>query len=110
MLNLLNDADIAPLWGEDETIGWVYPEATGPGLRLHALGVLLPADKALPALIRQIFGEHGPMFRATDLEQWQKAEVRLREALREFAGAANATYQGRLFALDAAHSRCRSIA
>jgi hypothetical protein len=23
-LNLINDADIAPLWGEDETIGWIY--------------------------------------------------------------------------------------
>jgi hypothetical protein len=24
VLNLINDADIAPLWGEDETIGWIY--------------------------------------------------------------------------------------
>jgi hypothetical protein len=23
-LNLINDADIAPLWSEDETIGWIY--------------------------------------------------------------------------------------
>ncbi|HGP0065528.1 BREX-1 system adenine-specific DNA-methyltransferase PglX [Pseudomonas aeruginosa] len=24
VLNLINDADIAPLWSEDETIGWIY--------------------------------------------------------------------------------------
>ncbi len=24
VLNLINDADIAPLWNEDETIGWIY--------------------------------------------------------------------------------------
>ncbi len=24
VLNLINDANIAPLWGEDETIGWIY--------------------------------------------------------------------------------------
>lgn len=24
VLNLINEADIAPLWGEDETIGWIY--------------------------------------------------------------------------------------
>jgi hypothetical protein len=24
VLDLINDADIAPLWGEDETIGWIY--------------------------------------------------------------------------------------
>jgi hypothetical protein len=24
VLNLLNDADLAPLWSEDETIGWIY--------------------------------------------------------------------------------------
>ena len=24
VLTLINDADIAPLWGEDETIGWIY--------------------------------------------------------------------------------------
>ena len=68
---------------------------------LPELGVLLPAEKALPALIRQVFGEHGPMFRETDMEQWHKAEARLREALTAFARAAQATYQGRLFAQDA---------
>jgi hypothetical protein len=24
VMNLINDADIVPLWGEDETIGWIY--------------------------------------------------------------------------------------
>ena len=35
------------------------------------------------------------------MEQWQKAETRLRLALTEFAQAAQSTYQGRLFAQDA---------
>ena len=35
------------------------------------------------------------------MAQWQKAEARLQEALTEFARAARATYQGRLFAEDA---------
>ena len=29
VLNLINDADIAPLWGQDETIGWIYQYFNG---------------------------------------------------------------------------------
>lgn len=68
---------------------------------LPELGVLLQIEKELPALIRKVFGEHGDLFREEDLVQWQKAEVRLREALTHFAGAARSSYQGRLFAGDA---------
>lgn len=68
---------------------------------LPELGVLLPVERELPHLIREVYGEHGPMFRETDLEQWRKAEERLRVALTDFAQAARATYQGRLFAQDA---------
>ena len=35
------------------------------------------------------------------MEQWRKAEARLRHRLTEFAQAAQATYQGRLFSQDA---------
>jgi hypothetical protein len=55
----------------------------------------------LPALIRKVFGEHGDLFRKEDMEKWQKAEVRVREALMDYARAARSTYQGRLFAEDA---------
>lgn len=68
---------------------------------LPELGVLLQVEKELPALIRQVFGEHGDLFRAEDMAQWQRAEARLREALRDYARAARSTYQGRLFAEDA---------
>lgn len=68
---------------------------------LPELGVLLQVEKELPALIRKVFGEHGDLFRAEDMAQWQKAEERLREALTDFARAARSTYQGRLFADDA---------
>lgn len=68
---------------------------------LPELGVLLQAECELLHLIRQVHGEHGPMFKEADLQQWQKAEARLRVALADFAHAAQATYQGRLFAQDA---------
>lgn len=68
---------------------------------LPELGVLLQVEKELPALVRQVFGEHGDLFREEDMAQWQKAEARLRDALTEFARAARSTYQGRLFAEDA---------
>lgn len=68
---------------------------------LPELGVLLQVEKELPALVRAVFGEHGDLFRAEDLAQWQKAEARLQDALTEFARAARSNYQGRLFAEDA---------
>lgn len=68
---------------------------------LPELGMLLPVEKELPALIRKVCGEHGPMFSKEDMAQWQKAEARLREALTDYARATRSTYQGRLFAEDA---------
>ena len=68
---------------------------------LPELGVLLQVEKELPALVRSVFGQHGDLFRKEDMAQWQKAEVRLQEALIEFARAARSSYQGRLFAEDA---------
>ena len=68
---------------------------------LPELGVLLRIEKELPHLIQQVYGEHGQMFKALDVEQWQAAEARLRDALTQFIHAARSTFQGRLFAQDA---------
>ena len=68
---------------------------------LPELGLLLQVEKELPALVRAVFGEHGDLFRAEDMAQWQKAEARLQDALTDFARAARSSYQGRLFAEDA---------
>ena len=68
---------------------------------LPELGVLLQVERELPQLIRQVFGEHGRLFKEADTEQWGKAETRLRVALTDFAQTARASYQGRLFAQDA---------
>lgn len=81
---------------------------------LPELGVLLQVEKELPALIRKVFGEHGPMFSKEDMAQWQKAETRLHEALTDYARAARSTYQGRLFADDALQGlrmidQCREV-
>lgn len=65
------------------------------------LGVLLQVERELPRLVRAVFGEHGSLFKEADVEQWRKAEARLRAALSTFAQAAKSTYQGRLFAQDA---------
>ena len=68
---------------------------------LPELGVLLQVERELPQLIRQVFGAHGSLFKDADIEQWAKAETRLRTALTDFSQAARASYQGRLFAQDA---------
>lgn len=65
------------------------------------MGVLLQVERELPQLIKAVFGEHGSLFKEADIEQWLKAETRLRQALTDFAQAAQASYQGRLFAHDA---------
>ena len=69
---------------------------------LPELGVLLRAEKELPALIRQVYvGKGSDLFAEQEQETWQKAEERLRRALQEFSDEASATYQSRLFAQDA---------
>lgn len=69
---------------------------------LPELGVLLQVERELPALVRQVFGGKGTdLFAAQEQEDWQRAEVRLRAALLDFATAAKSTYQGRLYAQDA---------
>ena len=68
---------------------------------LPELGVLLRAERDVPALVRQIFQTRGPIFRADDERQWRVAESRLRQALEEFAKTAVSSYRNRLFAEDA---------
>jgi hypothetical protein len=68
---------------------------------LPELGVLLKVEKELPRLVRSVFGEHGALFAADDMAQWQKAEARLRRALADFSQAARSSYRGRLFSEDA---------
>lgn len=69
--------------------------------RLPELGVLLQVEKELPVLVRQVFGAHCDLFREEDMAQWQLAELRLQDALTEFAHAARSTYTGRQLAEDA---------
>ena len=70
--------------------------------RLPELGVLLQVERELPHLVRQVYvGKGTDLFADQEREHWQLAEMRLRTALTEFAHAAKATYQGRLFAQDA---------
>ncbi len=66
------------------------------------MGVLLQVERELPQLIRQVFvGKGTGLFAAQEQESWQQAETRLRTALTDFTRAAQASYQGRLFARDA---------
>jgi hypothetical protein len=69
---------------------------------LPELGVLLQVERELPQLIRQVFvGKGTDLFAEQEQKTWWHSEVRLREALTEFAQAAKSTYRGRLFAQDA---------
>ncbi|GHT91742.1 hypothetical protein FACS1894116_00800 [Betaproteobacteria bacterium] len=85
----------------DELDGELFKKTLLLLKNLPEQGVLLQIERALPFWVQQIFGEHGGLFHAEDVQQWQKAEARLREALTEFSVAAKSTYQGRLFAQDA---------
>lgn len=68
---------------------------------LPELGVLLDVERELPQLIRQVYGEHGRLFKEADTEQWSRAESRLRFGLAQFANASSASYQSHLFKQDA---------
>jgi 23S rRNA G2069 N7-methylase RlmK/C1962 C5-methylase RlmI len=63
--------------------------------------VLLQVERELPSLVRRVFGEHGRMFKDVHMQEWQMAEVRLREALTQYVQGANTSYRRRLFAHDA---------
>ena len=68
------------------------------------MGSLLKIEAEVEAAIRDVYGEHGPLFRETDEEQWATAEARLLAALRESAERVQdgEAFRRRLFADDAA--------
>lgn len=69
---------------------------------LPELGVLMQVDRDLTSLVRQVYvGSGTGLFAAEEQESWEKAEVRLVNALAEFVQTTDSTYQGRLFAHDA---------
>lgn len=69
---------------------------------LPELGVLLQVERELPNLVRQVYvGTGKGLFGKQEQKSWEQAEARLRPALVDFTQAAQATYQGRLFAQDA---------
>jgi hypothetical protein len=57
LLGVLNAADLAGVWGEDETIGWVYQYFNGgeerkamrEGVRFHSVGIWMPLAGASPS-------------------------------------------------------------
>ena len=70
---------------------------------LPELGLLLRAERELPALIQQVYvlGTGSDLLAEEEQRIQRDAEGRLRTALESFAHAAKASYQGRLFAHDA---------
>ncbi len=64
------------------------------------LGGLLRVEKDIPRLVKEVFGEQGPIFADTDDKRWQEAEYRLRSALKEFVKSSD-RYSSQLFANDA---------
>ena len=66
------------------------------------MGVLLQMERELPHLIEKVYGKNTDLFNdRQNAKTWVQIETDLRTALTEFAQAAKATYQGRLFAQDA---------
>lgn len=69
---------------------------------LPELGILLQVEKELPRLTEQVYGKVFDLLRERgQRKSWAQIETDLRDALGGFARAARATYQGRLFSLDA---------
>jgi len=69
---------------------------------LPELGILLQVEKELPRLTEQVYGKVFDLLRERARRKgWAQIETDLRGALAGFAQAARATYQGRLFSLDA---------
>lgn len=69
---------------------------------LPELGVLLQVERDLPHLIEQVYGKNTDLFNDRQkAKTWAQIEADLHSALTEFARAAKATFQGRLFAQDA---------
>ena len=96
-LRLQVQANLSPLDGE------LFEKTLHLLKGLPELGVLLRVERELPNLIRKVYvgGKGNDLFSKQEQETWGKAEFRLRNALIEYAHAAESSYQGRLFAQDA---------
>lgn len=69
---------------------------------LPELGVLLQVERELPHLIQNVYGKNTDLFNdGQKAKTWAQIETDLHSALTDFSQAAEATYQGRLFAQDA---------
>jgi len=66
-------------------------------------GSLLKIEDDIRGAIRETYGAHGELFRASDEERWQQAEKDVLQALHTYAERAtnSRSYQRRLFAEDA---------
>ena len=66
-------------------------------------GSLLRVEAEIERAVREIYGEHGDLFRSEDEERWNRVAKELRQALQIYAERANhgREYQRRLFAEDA---------
>ena len=69
-------------------------------------GSLLRIEDDIRDVVREIYGQHGELFRETDEDRWRQAELEVLRALRAYAErAANGrAFQRRLFAEDAARA------
>ena len=67
-------------------------------------GSLLRIEEDIRDAVREIYGEHGELFRMSDEGRWRKAEEEVLRALRAYAERATngRAFQGRLFTEDAA--------
>ncbi|MGH8612256.1 MAG: Eco57I restriction-modification methylase domain-containing protein, partial [Gammaproteobacteria bacterium] len=67
-------------------------------------GSLLKIEEEIPEAVREVYGEHGPLFQKSDEECWREAENKLLYALKNYAqrSQANHAFHRRLFAEDAA--------
>lgn len=90
--------------GLEEMLGALVERVFGCMERAGELGSLLRIEEEIGVAIREVYGEHGPLFQEQDEEQWQKAETQLLAALRSYAERAQdeEAYRRRLFAEDAA--------
>ena len=71
-------------------------------LAAHA-GPLLRIEEDIRHAIRETYGQHGDLFRASDEERWAHAEEQVLTALHEYAHSDKGrAFRGRLFAEDAA--------
>ena len=88
----------------DAKLSTLMRRVLGQMSRAGDAGALLRIDAELARSIKDVYGEAGDLFRASDEQRWQRAEEEFNEALRLYCEHADAddSYGRRLFAEDAA--------